>query len=417
MAAKAEPIALRFRAIAAVARFDLTAAASAAADALAAATPADDPDPLLNAFLERRGGPAALAQALAKKTPSKDVAKRALRQMFASGHSDAELADVLSAAAGLAADVPPPTQEEVQKIAAEVVAQGDAVRGEAVFRRADVACLRCHAVARAGGQVGPELSPIGGISPVDYIVNSILNPDLAIKEQFLTRIILTTEGQLFTGIATDRDDTRVILKDAAGKLHTIAVGDIELEKEGKSLMPRGLTKFLTHQEFLDLAKFVSELGKPGPYAIRAIPTVQRWRVLVAPPRELVDDVPNPEQIRVHVLDARPEAWAAAYGRVGGDLPLAELQQQFPQAKTFLLRGELDVVEPGPVQFRIRGPKAVQAWVNADAFEGERDFTVELPQGRQSLTIRVTPDDDASTLTVEVVRPAGSSAQVEIVPGS
>jgi len=46
---------------------------------------------------------------------------------------------------------------------------------------------------------------------------------------------------------------------------TIPTADIDEEIEGKSLMPQGITKFLTHDEFLDLAKFISELGKPGDY--------------------------------------------------------------------------------------------------------------------------------------------------------
>ena len=38
---------------------------------------------------------------------------------------------------------------------------------------------------------------------------------------------------------------------------------IDTETNGKSLMPEGITRFLTHGEQLDLIRFVSELGKPG----------------------------------------------------------------------------------------------------------------------------------------------------------
>ena len=33
-------------------------------------------------------------------------------------------------------------------------------------------------------------------------------------------------------------------------------------------MPKGLANLMTRAEFLDLVRFLSELGKPGPYAIR-----------------------------------------------------------------------------------------------------------------------------------------------------
>ena len=43
----------------------------------------------------------------------------------------------------------------------------------------------------------------------------------------------------------------------------LAAADIEEEAEGKSMMPTGLTKFLTKGELLYLIRFISELGRPG----------------------------------------------------------------------------------------------------------------------------------------------------------
>ena len=173
--------------------------------------------------------------------------------------------------------MPPPTPAEVAKLVAEVNSHGNAARGELIFRRGDLSCVKCHSISRAGGQVGPDLSAVGSISPVDYVVNSILNPNLAIKEAYVTRIVVTTSGETFTGIQVDRDSVRLVLRDAAGKLVTIPTADIDEEAEGKSLMPQGITKFLTHDELLDLVKFVSELGRPGPYEIPKVPAIHRWR--------------------------------------------------------------------------------------------------------------------------------------------
>ena len=95
---------------------------------------------------------------LQAKPPPADAAKLALRHMYSVGRSDQALSDVLSKAAGIALDAPPPSPEEVAKIAAEVAAKGDAARGEKIFRRADLSCLKCHAVGagrrqrRAGSQ-------------------------------------------------------------------------------------------------------------------------------------------------------------------------------------------------------------------------------------------------------------------------
>jgi putative heme-binding domain-containing protein len=123
-----------------------------------------------------------------------------------------------------------------------VSSKGNAARGEAIFRRKDLNCMKCHSVSRAGGQVGPDLSALGGSSPVDYVVNSILNPNLAVKEQYVTRVFVLNNGKVLTGVVIDRDEVRVNLRDANGQAVTVPIADVEEEFEGKPLMPQGLTK-------------------------------------------------------------------------------------------------------------------------------------------------------------------------------
>jgi putative heme-binding domain-containing protein len=306
-------------------------------------------------------------------------------------------------------------QDEVAKIAARVSQQGDAARGEKVFRRADLSCLKCHAVAQAGGSVGPDLSPIGSISPVDYIVNSILNPNLAVKEQYVTRRVLTTDGEILTGVQIDRDDQKLRLRDATGKIVTVPVDNIEQEGEGKSLMPQGLTKFLTEQEFLDLARFISELGKPGKYAIRKTPSIQRWQVLKDSAAELTADVPNVEIFREHVLDTSADQWTAAYGTVGGGLPLAEIAPQRPAV--VYLQGEIDVSQAGPIAIDIACTEPAQAWLDAEPFEAAKRIERPLAAGKHTLTLRVNVGTRGEPeVKVELTKPEGSAAQFVVVNG-
>ena len=414
-------IVVRMQAVAAVVGFDVTAAARQAANVLAHATPDDDPAVMLDAFLDRKEGSAGLAKALGQVKLPVDVAKRCLRYMYSIGRNDAELSGVLSAAAGVVADPPPPTQDEVAALVREVQEQGDPARGEKIFRRSDLSCMRCHSVSRAGGQVGPELSAVGGSSPVDYVVNSILNPSLAVKEQFVTRIFETADGKLLTGIVIDRDESRVRLRDAQGKTITLATADIDAEAEGKSMMPLGLTKFLTKGELLDLIRFISELGRPGPYAVQTVPAIQRWRVLLNPPHELTDAVPHLEHIRQLILDSPPEAWVAAYGQVAGVLPLDELRKgdlrKSNQPMVVILRGEVQVNEAGRIAFHVHTTEQAQVWVDTAAFESQKEFEVSLDPGRHQVLVRVEISDrPAPELKIELTRPAGSAAQFEIVGG-
>lgn len=418
LAKKGQPQEIRYRAIAALVALDLDAAAEQAALALVDAQPQDMPTALLDAFINRKGGGDKLAAALGKQKLSKDVAKLALRTMYAAGQNDPALSEVLSSAAGVAADPPLPTPDDIKRLSAEAVAKGDAERGEKIFRRADSTCLRCHSLVKAGGQVGPDLSALGVSSPVEYVVTSILDPSAAMKETYVTRNFMTSDGEVITGIVLERDEEKVKLKDAKGKITTLATSDIEREKEGKSLMPNGVTKFLTHDELLDLIRFVSELGKAGPFGPRATPTIQRWRVLKNVPSELAQiEVTNLENVRTFLTEAGEDAFVPAYAQVNGVLPLAELSPTPEKPTVLYLRGEIDVTAGGQVGFRYTTDAKVTAWVDGSLFEGQSEFTTELAEGRHKVTLRVvTQGKPGEGLMLEVFPPAGSTANFAVVGG-
>ncbi len=411
------PVGVRLIATAGLVGIDLAAAAAQGAVVLKDATAQDDPAEMLDAFFNRKEGSDRLAAEIKQHKPSVDVAKMSLRYMYSVGRSDPALSSVLSAAAGIAADAPPPTQQEVAELVNEVIAKGNAARGEKIFRRPDVSCMRCHSVSRAGGQVGPDLSAVGGSSPVDYVVNSILNPNLAVKEQYVTKVFALESGNVLTGVVIDRDDTRVRIRDVQGKMIVIPTADIEEEAEGKSLMPQGLTKFMTRGEVLDLAKFISELGKPGDYGIRKTPSIQRWRVLKKPAKELTAEVPHLEHIRQFVLGSQPDEWSSAYGKVAGVLPLEELRPG-KNPTVLILQGEVQVNEAGKLAFKISSTESFQAWIDAEAFESKTDLEATLEPGRHTITLRVEVSDrESPELKVEPTKPEGSTVQFEVVGGA
>ena len=417
LAAPSQPMDVRMQAVSGLVAADLPTAARQAAAVLAACQPQDDPSEMLDAFFHRKDGADRLADALRESKLSVDVAKMALRYMYAVGRSDASLSAVLSAAAGVATDPTPPTPEEVALLVGEVTAKGDAGRGEKIFRRKDVSCMRCHSVSRAGGQVGPDLSAIGGSSPTDYVVNSVLNPNLAVKEQYVTKVFILSTGLVLTGVVIDRDETRVRVRDVQGKLVTIPTADIDEEVEGKSLMPQGITKFLTYHELLDLMKFLSDLGKPGALAIRPTPSIQRWRVLKDPPKELTAEVPHLEHIRQYVLGSQAEQWLPAYGKVAGVLPLDELRQG-DKPTVLILQGEVQVNVPGKLTFKISSTEPAQVWIDTEAFESQRQFDVSLESGRHTVTVRVEVSErESPELQIELTKPSDSNAQFEVVGGA
>lgn len=416
LAEPGQALKIRMQAVTGLVTPDLPAASLLAADVLARASGKDDPRAMLTAFFNRKEGTEHLAKALSMQKLPVDVAKLCLRYMYSVGRSDAALSDVLSLALGITTEFQPPTPAEVATLVAEVNEKGNAARGERVFRSPDVSCMKCHSVTRAGGQVGPELSAVGGSSPVEYIVNSILNPNLAIKEQYVTKVFALSDGKVLTGVVIDRNESRVRIRDATGQTIIISAGDIDDEAEGKSLMPQGLTKFLTHDELLDLAKFVSELGKPGPYAIPKVPTIQRWKLLQNPPAELTGEVPHLEHIRQFVLGSQPTEWVSVYARVAGVLPLEELRPGTAPT-VLILQGEFEVTAEGPVGFSITSTETAQAWVDAQEFGAQKKFEIPLTTGRHKLTLRLEVSDRSSPeMKVEVTKPESSPVQFDVVGG-
>jgi len=404
------PAAVRLPAVAALARLDVEGAARAAVGLMAEPGSADlNLNPLVSAFLNRRGGAEVLAAAVAAGAPPPDAAKLALRSVYALGRSDPALVDALTRASGIdAKSARPLDPPAMAALIAEVAAKGDPARGETVFRRADVNCAGCHALSGAGGGVGPELSAVGAGSPVDYLANSILLPDQSIKETFQTLVVQTADGQVYQGVVADRDDRRIVLREATGALRTVPTADVEASKEGGSLMPKGLTNFMTRGEFVDLLRFLSELGKPGPYAVRSTPTVQRWRSLS----------PVPEGFAGLGPDADPSRWRPAYARVGGSLPLNELTAS-AGGRVVVLRADLDVSHGDPVAITLDSPAGVTAWVDdrpAPPFTG-RSFTLPLITGHHTLTFRVDlAARPGADLRVEVLKPPGSSAEYAVNGG-
>ena len=407
----------RLMAISALVTIDAKEAARRAGGILAKSGSTIDPAPLIEAFLGRKGASVTLANALEKIKLREDTAKLALRYMFSVGRSDARLNQVLDKHAGIDALAKPLTKQQVKALAAKVLAKGNPARGEQIFRRQDLSCMKCHSVSKAGGNVGPDLSAVGSSTPVDYLINSILLPSQAIKEQYHSTVVVTADGDVYTGIIVDKAGDQLVIRDANGKETSIPKDDIEEQQKGRSLMPKGLAKFMTRQELMDLVRFLSLLGKPGVYAVRTKQTIQRWRVLQQVPDEVLTEIPDKATLESAILQRTESAWRAAYGRVAGTLPLDELKSS-TKNNVLVVRGAVQATSGGQALLKIDSPAGVTAWIGSDRVRFSRSAAkLKLKDGRNQLTFRIDRSRRKSpALQVEVARIAGSSAQFVVVGG-
>ncbi|MFO0907940.1 MAG: c-type cytochrome [Isosphaeraceae bacterium] len=216
------------------------------------------------------------------------------------------------------------TAEEKLQILASVATQGNAARGEQVFRRKENQCLKCHAIAGRGGQVGPSLESIGASAPPDYLLDSLLEPGKAVKENYHSLVVATTEGQVISGIKLRQSDRELVLRDAEDREVSVPLSAIEEQKPGGSLMPAGLVEPLTRAELIDLVRFLSELGKIGPYSVSKARVVRRWQTL-EPNNEAYTDI----RALGHAVDRRaanvnryPDGQGGAAAPSFGRLPTA-----------------------------------------------------------------------------------------------
>lgn len=411
----AEPI--RAAAISGLARRDPTTAAQQLVNMLSAGQLAGEGqlDPLVNAVLQPQSGPDALSEALAATSLDAEPARRLLRAVYGSGRADASLIEPLARAAGMEQSAAAMSPQQRAALIASVNEQGDANRGQQVFRRAELNCIKCHALTGAGGNIGPDLSGVGANSPVDYLLDTILYPSQQIKEQYLTRNVLTVDGQVVRGIVVSRDPERLILRDADGREIRLAVEDIEEESDGPSLMPEGLHNLMSQQDLVDLVRFLSELGKPGPFALNQSATVQRWQVLKDPAwyQRLAE---MPEGGMEGALDSIPEeAWGVGYAMVDGTMPVAELSG-LPSTGPLILRGQFDVVEAGPVAIESRPNSDVRIVLAGRSVSPRAAQPIDVEAGRRSVYMLIETPWRPANVQLRFVKPDGATTQFQLVGG-
>ena len=432
LAAEGAPAITRQAALGALAAIDPKAAADRAAKWLASADDHALASALVARFTRLRNGPPALAAALNGKTLAPDAVKLALRAARASGREDPALVNALRKAGGLGDAPKALSADEKLALLREVLSKGDPVKGEAVFRRTDSQCLKCHAVAAAGGQVGPSLESIGASAPADYLLDSLLEPNKAVKENYNAIVVATQDGQVVSGIKVRQSDRELVLRDAEDREVGIPLASIEEQKPAASLMPSGLTETMTRAELVDLVRFLSELGKIGPYAVNKARMVRRWQVLEV-------NAAAHTELRRWGLGASAKAgnsygdrtdgsglvWSPAYSQVSGTLPLDTL----PTIKIGALPGsgaevgqvgfarcQVDVSTPGRVRLAINSVKGLSLWVDGMTTDPKPTLDLDLTSGIHTLTFAVRTGERAEGLRVTLEDIPGSPAKAQVVVG-
>jgi putative heme-binding domain-containing protein len=336
--------------------------APVAIEVLATASEADALD-LWRQLLASKGAAKLLASQLDKVNLPPAVAQAGLRAAREGGQPE----PTLLAALTKQAQTTPASSSEVigpermQEIVAAVAKRGNAARGELIFRRPQLGCTLCHSIGGVGGKVGPDMSSLGASAPMDYLVESVLQPNAKIKEGFHSITVETKDDFEYNGIVIRETGQELLLHNAQNQDVSIPKTNIRRRANGLSLMPSGLTDTLPEQERLDLFRFLGELGKQGDYDASQGGVARVWQILPATPgleRDGLGKVVNGDV---------KDGWKLLAARVNGALAREDIEElaredgKSPVA--FYAATQFNVVKAGQVTFELEGAVEPKVWID------------------------------------------------------
>ena len=140
------------------------------------------------------------------------------------------------------------------------IKSGDAKKGGEIFFGAKANCALCHAVAGAGGVLGPDLTKVGAIRTATDLMEAVVYPSASYVRSYEPVAVRLKSGEEHYGII--RDETQDALR-----LSTSSVTEVVLKRsqitamsEGTmSLMPPGFDSLLTPKELVDVVAYLMSL--------------------------------------------------------------------------------------------------------------------------------------------------------------
>ncbi len=147
---------------------------------------------------------------------------------------------------------------------------GDPESGEYIFfdSESNAACSKCHYAIdntgeTRGSNTGPDLTGLASIRTAQFIIDSILDPNLEIASGYEQVLIITKDGQYIDGIPNREDETAIVLtRQENDEVVELSIDKDQIETKAvltTSMMPGNFTEILTIQEFHDIMAYLMTL--------------------------------------------------------------------------------------------------------------------------------------------------------------
>jgi putative heme-binding domain-containing protein len=359
------------------------------------------------AFLGNRGATRALATEISQINLPEPIALQGLQLAESSPTRPKELIAAIQKAGGLKAMKMSLSLSEMASMIERVGKRGDPARGESIYRRENLQCAACHAIGEVGGVIGPNMVSIGASAPMDYLIESLLEPSKKIKEGYHTNLVTLKNGDAHAGGIVSESKTELVIRDLTGKHNRIAKADVANQTISPvSLMPVGLTTQLREDEFVDLVRFMSELGKEGKYKTTTNRFARYWEVLPA-------GSPNPGTVhhygaQMFTQEFSGYKWKPFYAMVGGGIPVDEVPVALKRRadEYQVLRTHIEVAKAGKHKIRLKGDSN-----HIDLFfDGE---PIVIPPDRKDTELEIECKKTGKRQLMLVLKGAQSSGQVSL----
>ncbi|MEZ6130856.1 MAG: HEAT repeat domain-containing protein [Planctomycetaceae bacterium] len=403
--AVAQPNALRKHAAALLTGVQPARGVNLAAKLLPHLTVDEHPEDLVSSCLAVKGGDTLLAKALVDAKLDTTAAREMLRVVRESGIAATELENVLKMAGNITSRKQL-SDAERELLLNQVANDVTAAEGERVFRNAKLGCLKCHAIGGAGGKVGPDMVSLGGSAQPDYLLESLLNPNAKVKENYHTIVVVTTEGRLLSGVQVKQSKESVDIRTADDKLLTIARSDIDEIVPGLSLMPEGLVDALTDREIASLVRFLSELGRTPEFSISRRRLARTWTVMQA--TEAAAFRLRRTSYAMAASDDPEFTWQPQYSTVSGrllleDIPVVSVRNRSAAGVRGVgfARCTLNVETAGTVVLKLNGTQGLELRRNDVPVDLFDTVTLDLQPGRYRLTFTIDQTQRTQPLELEI----------------
>ncbi|HVY68363.1 MAG TPA: hypothetical protein VHH73_00440, partial [Verrucomicrobiae bacterium] len=200
-------------------------------------------------------------------------------------------------------------------------------------------------------------------------------------------------------LARENNET-VVVRDVSNHEVSIAKNNIAKRTTGGSLMPSGLADALKEGERLDLYRFLSELGKPGPYDASRGAVARLWR--------LRPGIHTTEQFGMDKLltsDLRGGEWSLALTQVDGSLSSTRMRdvigvQKYNGVVGLYAAARFQSPKEGNIRLNLTGAPVLSAWIDGKAVAPDKLASASVAAGDHTLIVKLDAQKLPDTLRVE-----------------